>query len=129
MTRRELEAGMKKGGKVRKRQTTRRTTDDGLGGQMYVRGDSGDERRATVRRTIGLDNESMPRGAHAADAYVGGIRASYNRGPTTSPRPTQRPRNAERKAYGGKMKAKKMAKGGMCRGMGAASRGGKYKSS
>lgn len=32
-------------------------------------------------------------------------------------------------AYGGKMKAKKMAKGGMCRGMGAASRGGKYKSS
>lgn len=32
-------------------------------------------------------------------------------------------------AYGGKMKAKKMAKGGMCRGMGAASRGGKYRSS
>ena len=32
-------------------------------------------------------------------------------------------------AYGGKMKTKKMAKGGKCRGMGAASRGGKYKSS
>lgn len=36
---------------------------------------------------------------------------------------------AQRKAYGGKMKTKKMAMGGKCRGMGAASRGGKYKSS
>jgi hypothetical protein len=41
--------------------------------------------------------------------------------PETSPRPKKKP---ERKAYGGPVK---MAKGGKCRGMGAAKKGGSYK--
>lgn len=38
-----------------------------------------------------------------------------------------RPAKAKKMSYGGKAKVKKMKDGGMCRGMGAATRGGNYK--
>lgn len=125
MTRREMEAGMKKGGKVTRRRSDAETT------------------RNMQQRT----NERMSNALRQSAAASGGVREgmAYGRYPGTagdrmeSERAAARRREREsarrnenevggRKA-GGQMKTKKMAKGGMCRGMGAASRGGKYKSS
>jgi len=129
------DAGMKSGGKVKtmakggktSRARDRATTRMPSGAQQYVRGDTAGGRMTTLAGAASAERRRNARGSMSEAEHM------MTEGLIDEARRSDAARRNEREVggrkAGGQMKTKKMAKGGMCRGMGAASRGGKYKSS
>ena len=101
--------------------------------ERKAKGGKTTRRRPDAETTRGMQqrtNERMSNALRQSAAASGGVREGmgYGRYPGTAGDRMQSEReNADRRKSGGKVK--KMAGGGMCRGMGAATRGGKYRSS